>query len=245
VTVPRAAWLAMPALALALGGCAHGSKNELPPAKAGPPQQRGGQLSSAEYRAIVREYRRLRPLQQGGSGAEALARGHTACSALRAPATTLVRSVQADCFNAIAFFKALRAMENAGQGCGNGSTRDRISCVRGRYIAMADAVATTRRGAVAINHELRRRAITGLCARSIGITAQQVQAYNRAERAAREAATAAADGDPLAFQQATQALTDALAAGSNGPEPLQGIVRACKPGAPKTLPRLPKDGVNA
>jgi hypothetical protein len=235
----------MAVLALALGACAHDSKHELPPAKAGPPQQRGAQLSSAEYRAIVREYRRLRPLQQGGSGADALAHGRAACSELRSPATRLVRRVQTDCFNALVFFRALRAMENAGQGCGTGSTRDRIGCVRNRYLAMADAIASTRSGALAINRELRRRDITGLCARSIGITSQQVQAYVRAEQAARDAADAAAGGDPLAFQQATQALTDALSAGSSGPEPLQGIVRACRPGAPKTLPRLPKGGVNA
>jgi hypothetical protein len=245
VTGRRAAWLAMLALAAALGACAHGSKNELPPAQAGPPQQRGGHLSVAEYRAIVREYRRLRPLQQGGAGGDALARGRTACSELRSPATKLVQRVRVDCFNAILFFHALRSIENAGQGCATGSTRDRIACVRDRYNAMANAIVMTRRGAVAINRELRRRDITGLCARSIGITAPQAQAYGRAERAARAVANAAAAGDPPAFQQATQDLTSALAAGSSGPEPLQGIVRACRPGAPKTLPRLPGDGVNA
>jgi hypothetical protein len=168
-----------------------------------------------------------------------------ACSDLRSPGTGLVRRVQTDCFNALVFFRALRAMENVGTGCSSGSTRDRIACVHGRYVTMADAIAATRGGALAINRELRRRDITGLCARSIGITSQQVRAYNRAEQAARDAAAAATGGDPLAFQQSTQALTDALAAGSSGPEPLQGIVRACRPGAPKTLPRLPSNGINA
>jgi hypothetical protein len=242
-----AAWLAVPVLVLGLACCGGGKQNE-PQEKVqpGPPQQRHGQLSVAEYRVILSEYRRLTPLRNGRDDPGALARGRRACGDLRKPATALIARVRADCDNAMDFFGALRDVDQAAGACTTGSQRDRIGCVHDRYVRMADAIRTTDQGGVALNNELRRRGITGLCARSIGITQSQLAAYHRAEQAARDAADAAGAGDPVGFQQATQGLTDALAAASSGSDPLVGIEHACRPASgPAPLPRVPDGRVNA
>jgi hypothetical protein len=244
VSCRLAAWLAMPALVLVVAACGGGGKQRQP-APVNPPQGRG-QLSVAEYRVIVREYRRLRPLRDGRDDPGAVARGRHACAELRAPRTALITRVRADCDNAMTFFAALREVEHAGGDCTRGSQRDRIGCVHDRYVRMADAIRTTDEGGAALNAELRRRGITGVCARSIGITRPQMDAYRRAEQAARQAADAAGAGDALAFQQATQELTDALGAGSSGDDPLEGIERGCRPASGRApLPRVPDGGINA
>jgi hypothetical protein len=195
-----------------------------------------GRLTLDEYRAIVREYRELRPLQQSQDDAAALAKGRTACARLRDPRTALVARVRHDCNNAIRFFISLSALDKAGADCTSGSDPDRIRCARARYARMAQAIRTTTAGGIAINEELRRRRIHGVCADSIGMTGAQIAAYRSAEQAARDAVDAIAAGDPLGFEHATSQLTAALDAGSAG-DPLTGIVHACRPVQPKATPR--------
>jgi hypothetical protein len=204
-----------------------------------------GHLSPAEKRAIVREYRLLQPLQNGNDGPASLARGRRVCAAMTEPSTALVARVRTDCRNAITFFASLRGLEHAGSECEGGSERDRLLCVRDRLLSVAKAIDATSSGASAINRELRRRGISGLCARSIGITEPQLASYARAEQAARDGADALAAGDSLGLQQATSDLTNALSQGT-GDDPLRGIERGCRISKPKPLPRVPGGGrINA
>jgi hypothetical protein len=245
---------AIAVLAVALAGCGGGGDSNPPPSTSqsspGPvprPQQPNadpepfGALSAAEYRAIVREYRELRPLAQGQTGADALDLGRRACARLREPNTQLVERVQTDCDNAISFFAALAGLEQAGSDCSVISENERLTCLRDRYTGMADAIRATRNGAAAINRELSRRGITGLCARSIGITPSQLDAYRRAEQAAREGVDAIAVADSQALDRATQDLENALTAGSSN-DPLSGIERGCRKAPPQRLPRVPDQG---
>jgi hypothetical protein len=234
-------------LALVLGGC---FGDDQPQQKAPPDKQASrssdpanepyGRLSPSEYRAIVREYRELEPIQQGRDDPSELERGRAICAALREPATELVVRVRGDCHNALSFFSALTNLEQASSEC-DGSQRDRLACARDRYLTMARAIRSTANGAKAINEELRRRGITGLCARSIGITESQLLSYRRAERAARDGAAAIAVGDSAGFDQAAGALGDALTSGASD-DPLAGIERGCRKSSPKPLPRVPEGG---
>jgi hypothetical protein len=219
------------------------------PSSAGSPQgpgraggRRGG-LSAAEYRVIVREYTKLKPLQQRRDDPAALTAGRRACAELRSPNTLLVARVRADCNNAIVFFIALNQLERAGSDCTAGSQRDRIVCGRDRYSRMAAAIRTTTDGGLAINAELQRRGITGLCADSIGMTPAQVASYRRAQQAAKDAVDAIGVADALGFERAQNELADALDAGATG-DPLAGIIRGCRPAAatpstPRPAPRKP------
>lgn len=232
--------------ALVLAGCANASEDRPPPAttesrSSDPANEPYGRLSPAEYRAIVREYRELQPLQNGQDDAQDLARARDVCAAMRNPSTELVARVRADCDNAIGFFEALRDIEQAGSDCAQDSQRDRLTCARDRYLAMARAIRRTASDAERINQELRHRGITGLCARSIGITESQLTSYRRAELAARAGATAIATGDSASFDQATRALSDALGSDTSG-DPLAGIERGCQRANPKPLPRVPDEG---
>src|SRR3954447_17480384 len=220
-----------------------GGGSQRPPGMNGP----RGRLTVAEYRAILREYKQLRPLQQRQGDPAAFAAGRRACAELRNPDTLLVARVRADCNNAISFFVALNGLESAGTDCTSGSQRDRIVCGRSRYSRMAQAIRATTDGGTAINSELRRRAIGGLCADSIGMTPPQVAAYRRAEQAAKDAVDAIAVADAVGFERAQNELADALDAGAGGGDPLAGIERASPPSAPKRAqprsaprPRTPK-----
>jgi hypothetical protein len=245
------------ALLIALAGCARDSQKQPANSRSGPPAQGRqqqpqprdpanepyGRLSPAEKRAIVREYRLLQPLQNGDDSPEALARGQRVCAALTAPQTTLVARVRADCQNAIKFFASLRALEAVGTDCD--SRKEYPTCEQARFSAMADALRATSSGAAAINAELRQRGITGLCARSIGITQPQLDAYRRAEQAARGGADALAAGNAIGYANATRALSKALSEGGGG-DPLSGIVRGCRTAKSKPLPTLPSTGgINA
>jgi hypothetical protein len=225
-------------LLLVLAGCGGGSHKGAPrPAPPSPGQT--GQLTPAEYRAIVHEYRELKPLSDGNDDPGQLARGQRTCKALTRPDTHLIGLVQADCLNAIDFFVALRRIEHAGGECAG------IACVRDRYLAFGAAIKQTADGAHALNEELARRDITGLCATSIGITDPQLRRYRAAEQFARSAADALTQGDSQGFERASDALTTALSAGGSG-DALRGIERACRPRGAKPLPRVPRgDGINA
>jgi hypothetical protein len=245
--------LAAVALSLiALAGCAKDSPDKPAPKKTPGPSQLSdpanepfGRLSPAEKRVIVREYRELKPLSQGHDSQTELDRGRRACQELTQPGTALVALVRADCDNAIRFFSDLRDLEHAGSECGGGSLRDRLECVRERLLAIARAINRTTSGASAINVELRRRGITGLCARSIGITEPQLASYRRAELAARRGADAVTVGDAVGLEQATNDLTDALSENGGG-DPLRGIERGCRTSGKQALPRVPSgDGVNS
>ena len=244
-------WIWVPACLLlavaALSGCGGGSSHKSTSTKTGAqggggaaqqPNAAGGptgRLTLAEYRAIVREYRRLRPLQQRQNDAAAIARGRGACAELRDPNTELVARVRADCDNAISFFLALRALEQAGTDCTSGSQRDRIVCGRDRYSQMAQAIRATTNGGTALNAELQRRDITGLCANSIGMTPAQVASYRQAEAAAQDAVDAISVADAAGFSRAQDELASALDAGASG-DPLTGIVRGCRPPSAKAPP---------
>jgi hypothetical protein len=247
--------LAALCLLLALAGCAHGSKDHPARAKSRPspaePPARDpsleplGRLSGAEYRAIVHEYRLLKPLENGDDDPASLRRGARVCAELQAPPTVLVGLVRADCDNAIAFFASLRDLEHAGDDCGSGSQSDRLNCARQRYTKLAAAIKRTSAGAARINAELRQRGISGLCARSIGITESQLAAYRRAEQAARDGADALAVGDSEGLQRATDELTRELS-GGGGEDPLRGIERGCSVAKRKPLPRVPSgNGISA
>jgi hypothetical protein len=237
---------------VALAGCGHGAADKQQPPKTTPGPQLSdpanepfGRLSPSEKRTIVREYRELEPLSQGEDSPAEIERGRRACAAMTQPGTALVARVRADCDNAIEFFTALRGLEHAGDDCGGGSERDRLECVRERLLAIARAISRTSSGAIAINRELRRRGISGLCARSIGITDPQLASYRRAELAARRGADALTVGDAAGVQRATGDLTDALSEGG-GSDPLRGIERGCRTSKRKPLPRVPSGGgVNA
>jgi hypothetical protein len=239
-------------LALALAGCLGEDDNKQAPAptKTGsrssdPANEPYGRLSAAEYRAIVREYRELEPLQNSGADPQKLQEGRAACARLRQPTTELVVRVRADCNNALTFFAALNDLEQASNECSQATQRERLTCARDRYLAMAKAIRNTANDAERINQELRNRGITGLCARSIGITGSQLAAYRRAAVAARAGATAIAVGDSASFDQATRALSDALTSGSSD-DPLRGIEQGCQKAKPKPLPRVPSDdGISA
>lgn len=237
---------------IALAGCAHDSSPKQParttPApsrESDPANEPYGRLSPTEKQTIVREYRALKPLSDGSESASGLDRGRRACRDMTQPGTALVARVRTDCNNAIQFFRALRGLEHAGGDCGGASERDRLLCVRDRLLAVAHAIATTSSGASAINDELRRRGITGLCARSIGITEPQLAAYRRAELAARRGVDALTAGDAAGLERATSDLTDALGAGGSD-DPLRGIERGCRTAGRKPLPRVPSgDSINA
>jgi hypothetical protein len=94
---------------------------------------------------------------------------------------------------------------------------------------------------MAINAELKRRGIEGLCARSIGITQQQIEAYRQAEQAARDGVDALAAADSAGLQRATQELEQALGSGA-GDDPLVGIERGCRKAPQRKLPRVPGSG---
>jgi hypothetical protein len=241
------------ALLIVLAGCA-GHSDQSPAPKPAPaphqPQPRDpanepyGRLSPSEKRAIVREYRLLQPLQNGDSSQAALDRGTRVCQALTDPQTTLVARVRSDCLNAVKFFAAMGALDRVGHDCN--ALRDYPTCEQARFESMAKALRQTGSGASAINDELRRRGITGLCANSIGITQPQLQTYRRAEQAARNAANALATGNAPGFQNATEALTRALGANSSGGDPLSGIRRGCATSKPRPLPKIPTPGgINA
>ena len=241
-------FLATLLLTLALAGCFGTGNDKQKPARtqtesrsSDPANEPYGRLSAAEYRAIVREYRELQPLQGGSADPQKLRDGRAACARLSEPTTELVVRVRADCNNALTFFAALTDLEQASSDCTQASQRDRLVCARNRYLAMAKAIRKTATDAERINQELRNRGITGLCARSIGITESQLADYRRAAVAARAGATAIAVGDTASFDQATRALSDALAADNSG-DPLQGIERGCSKAKPKRLPRVPDEG---
>jgi hypothetical protein len=241
------------ALALVLAGCGGGGESKPPASQtnpnpnAGPPQRPNadpepvGALSRAEYRAIVREYRKMRPLTQGADNPSLLDQGRRACAELVEPKTQLVGRVQKDCENAISFFIALDALERVRDDCTAVSQSDQLQCARDRYSAMADAIRATRKGAAAINVELARRGITGLCARSIGITQQQLDAYRQAEQAARAGVDAIAAADSVALDKATRELENELSSGATQ-DPLVGIERGCRTSKPSPLPRVPGGG---
>jgi len=243
VWLPASLLLVVAALAGCGGGGSHKSASTATGAQGGGgsaqrPNGGGGptgRLTLAEYRAIVREYRRLRPLQQSQGGPAEIARGRRACAELRDPSTELVARVRADCDNAITFFLALHALEQAGTDCTSGSQRDRIVCGRDRYSQMAQAIHATTNGGTALNDELQRRRITGLCADSIGMTPAQVASYRQAETAAQDAVDAISVADAAGFARAQDELASALDAGSSG-DPLTGIVRACRPPSAKPAP---------
>jgi hypothetical protein len=225
-------------LLLVLAGCGGGSEKQTP-RPTPPPSDPTGQLTPGEYRAIVHEYRELQPLSDGNDDPGELAHGRRACEALTRPDTHLIALVQKDCLNAMDFFVSLRRVEHAGGECTD------VACARDRYLAFADAIKQTGDGAQALNDELARRDITGLCANSIGITGAQLREYRAAEQFARRAADALTQGDSQAFDRATDALTNALSAGGSG-DALKGIERACRPRGAKPLPRVPsRDGINA
>jgi hypothetical protein len=238
-------------LLMALAGCGGGSKppatqadtspNEGPPQRANADPEPVGALSRAEYLAIVREYRKMRPLTQGATDPSLLDQGRQACAELRRPRTQLVARVRTDCDNAISFFIALDDLQNVSSDCGALAESDRLQCARERYSSMADAIRATRNGAAAINRELGRRGITGLCARSIGITPRQLDEYRVAEQAARDGVDAIAAADSAALQRATRELEDALGSGG-GEDPLTGIERGCRTSKPSPLPRVPSGG---
>jgi hypothetical protein len=191
----------------------------------------------------VREYRLLQPLQNGDASPAALDRGRRVCLALTDPQTTLVARVRTDCLNAVKFFAALDALQNVNSTCD--SRKEYPGCEQARFLTMAKALGDTSSGASAINEELRHRGITGLCATSIGITQAQLDAYRRAEQAARDSAAALAAGNAGGYQVASQALANALSSGG-GEDPLQGIVRGCRTSKPGPLPRVPTgEGINA
>ena len=234
-------WVWLPAsllVVIALTGCGGDDRAPKPPDRI---VKTDGHLTVAEYRAIVAEYRKLRPLQERSDDSGRLTQGRRACEELRKPRTRLVARVRDDCNNAIVFFLALRKLERAADECTSGSERDRIVCGRARYARMADAIRDTTNGGTAINAELNRRAIDGLCADSIGMTTYQVAQYRRAEHAARDAVDAISVADAVGFARAQSELADALDAGASG-DPLRGIVRACRPPGvkapkPKATPR--------
>lgn len=235
-------------LALALAGCFGDDEQKGQPAptqtesrSSDPANEPYGRLSAAEYRAIVREYRELEPLQGGTDDPESLRKGREACGRLREPTTELVVRVRADCNNALAFFAALSDLEQASSECVQDSQEDRLNCARDRYLAMAKAIRNTASDAKKINDELSHRGIRGLCARSIGITESQLASYRRAAVAARAGAAAIAVGDSASFDQAARALSDALTSGSSD-DPLTGIERGCQQAQPKPLPRVPDEG---
>jgi len=234
-------------LALALAGCFGNDDKQAPaPTKtesrsSDPANEPYGRLSAAEYRAIVREYRELEPLQNGSADPQLLRDGREACDRLRQPTTELVVRVRADCNNALTFFAALSDLEAASSECTQDTQKDRLTCARDRYLEMAKAIRNTASDAERINQELRSRGITGLCARSIGITDSQLASYRRAAVAARAGAAAIAVGDSASFDQATRALSDALTSGSSD-DPLRGIEQGCQKAQPKPLPRVPDEG---
>jgi hypothetical protein len=248
-------WLGL-ALLIALAGCAGHSKKHSPSTTHTPQQQRSqpqprdprnepfGRLSPSEKRAIVRAYKRLKPLQNGDDSDAALARGRRVCAQLTGPDTTLVARVRADCRNAIGFFSSLRALDAVPHDCD--AQREYPTCEQARFLAMAKALGATTSGAAALNDELRQRGIGGLCARSIGIAQAQLDSLRHAQQAARDAAAALAAGDALGYKDSTDQLTKALDASASNDDPLGGIVRGCPTSKPKPLPRVPtQHGINA
>jgi hypothetical protein len=195
-----------------LAGCGGSSHPAPPPPKRDPAPI--GHLSPAEKAAIVRSYTLLEPLQKSDATPQALRQGHAACGAVAQPNTRLIVLVRKDCLNAVQFFKSLGDVANSPN-------------TPGPYDELAVAVRAIVANAQTINEELSHREITGVCARSIGITQPQVDSLNRAASAAIDAAAAANAGDPTAFLTAQHDLTDALAS-DNTPEPLPRIKRDCR-----------------
>ena len=216
-------------------GCGHSSTPRPTPKPAQRDPEPYGHLSQAEYRSIVLEYTLLKPLRASGSAPDAQTRGRAACGKAASPNTRLMVLVRRDCLNALVFFSAISAVEAS-------------PATPGTYERLESVVRAVVSNALLINNELRRRGITGVCARSIGIPAPQVSAMNAAASAAAEAGAAARFGDPQALLLAQHRLTDALSRESSGQDPLVGIKRACKPSrsrkkkAKPARPKIPTPG---
>jgi hypothetical protein len=221
--------------AVALAGCGGGSHQHKPSGpQAAHPQ---GELSSAEYRAIEREYARLHPLQDAKNLSGAAKHAESACSKLSRPDTRLVQLVQQDCRHALAFFSALGALQSADSQCQ--SQADLASCIADRYSTLGTKIRATIAGGLVLNQELARRGITGLCAQSIGIRRRDVTALRAAAVAATSAAATLGSGDEAGFSYYTKQLDKAFAA-QDSHDALQGIRSACRPGAapPKQKPHV-------
>src|SRR4051794_23321774 len=260
---------------LAVVGCGHSksatttthSSTTPKTSRAAPPRDREphGRLTAAEFRSIVLEYTLLKPLTSGTDPGDGR-RGRAACGAAARPNTRLMELVRKDCLNAVEFFKSIRAVENGTSVCTQGDELVRDRCFAERYNRLSGAMRLTVSNALAINKELERRGIGGLCARSIGIPRSQVVSMTAAAVAAEAAAEAATRQDDAAFLRAQHLLSDALARQPSG-DPLDGIKSSCPhegaskptplpqrkrrrravPQNPTPAPRIPRpgEGINA
>lgn len=240
------------ALALCVGGCGGGKHAAKAPAS-GPQQQQApgaagrttgphGHLSDQEYRAIVREYRRFDALRSQLSGANPGSRALRAvaavCVAVARPPTVLVGLVSQDCRNAVRYRDNTGDLERASQKCQRGPRAKVPDCAARAYVAFAAGVRKTLATARAINAELAKRGIGGVCQTSIGISPAAIARLMTEAEAADNAASALRAGDGSAFDAATQLLQQALLAESDQGDPLPGIVHACPHAtAPKPAPK--------
>ena len=234
---------------LLLAGCGHSHAKQAarhPPSagtarKQAVPRDREphGLLSAAEYRSIVLEYTLLKPLQSSNADPGITGKARVACGAAAHPNTRLMELVQKDCLNAIDFFATIRGVENAVTVCAQGDAPVRDRCFSDRYGELANSMRATVTNALAINKELKRRGIGGVCARSIGIPRAQVVSMTAAAVAAEAASQAATNQDDAGFLRAQHLLSQALARQPTA-DPLAGIKKSCPHEGPKLrTPTLP------
>jgi hypothetical protein len=243
--------LGVAALALGLSSCGqgHGPRPSPDPQPAPQPAphdaEPSGQLSPAEYRAIKREYTLMKPLETAHDLAPAIRRVGPACDTLASPDTALVRLVRDDCREALAFFGALGDLQTAGSDCAGASQAAAAACVALRYRRLGFTIRLSTASGLLLNRELHKRGIRGLCALSIGIRPEQVNAFHKAATAATDAVTAIEAGDAAGFARAQQRVSDAMRGGGHH-DALAGITRACRPrGAPAGPTTLPGGGIQA
>jgi hypothetical protein len=200
-----------------------------------------GHLSAAEYASIEHEYTLLHPLTKAQDLSHAAAHARTACAVLNYPNTRLVRLVRTDCHDAVAFFAALGAIQTAAGDCQRSDPSATTHCLSQRYHTLGIALQRITASGLDLNSELARRRIIGLCALSIGIRRQDVQALQQASAAALSAAGALASGNSAGFLHWSKQIDKAFGQ-QDSHDALQGIRQACNPSkrpssAPRTAPK--------
>ncbi len=109
--------------------------------------------------------------------------------------------VRLDCRNGIHYFATLAGIQTADSECQRPSTTLIERCLAARYSQLGSALRRQAEDGLALNQELARRHITGLCALSIGIRDQDERALVTASEAATAAGEALDNGNEAAFRR--------------------------------------------
>jgi hypothetical protein len=236
-------------LCFSLAACGSASNREQPPstrhaARSQPAVKstRSGHLSPTELGQITRSYTILTTPSRREQ--EELARTRRACDVLNPPQTELLQTLLSECHSLSDFLFAVTDIKHVKRACRGTTGLNQKQCYQGRYDLLAAALRIQIETAEAVNHELRRRGITGPCADTVGTTEGHLEPWRRAHLAALEAATSFRRNDKPTLRRSWAQLQHAFADFNHGAGLVAAIKRVCRPGgrvpakpAPRT--RLP------